>query len=68
MFVMEKCDVFFEVWTESLNIIYYRFGFKGLMYIDSGILCRLRNPVQTQESCADSEAVLFLIRNIIIPQ
>jgi hypothetical protein len=27
---MVKCDVLFEVWTETLNIIWMSFDFKGL--------------------------------------
>jgi hypothetical protein len=30
MFVMVKCGVLFEVWTEFLNIIWMSFGFKGV--------------------------------------
>jgi hypothetical protein len=30
IFVMEKCDVLFEVRNKSLNIIYTNFGFEGL--------------------------------------
>jgi hypothetical protein len=29
IFVMEKCCVFFEEWTEFLNIIHMNFSFKG---------------------------------------
>jgi hypothetical protein len=31
IFVMVKCGVFFEVWTQFLNIIYRSFGFKWLI-------------------------------------
>jgi hypothetical protein len=30
IFVMVKCGVFYEVWTEFVNSIYTRLGFKGL--------------------------------------
>jgi hypothetical protein len=51
IFVMEKFCVFFEVRTESLNIIWFNFGFKALTIPDglciprSSSLCNILNVI-----------------------
>jgi hypothetical protein len=46
MFGMEKCCDFFEVQTESLNIIYMSFGFNGLNCIAHYIISRYEHFMQ----------------------
>jgi hypothetical protein len=47
IFVMVKCCVFFKVWTEFLNIILTRFGFRWLITSDKTVASVQRQNART---------------------